>query len=313
VKIRLYTNDDRFAWNHFVVNSKNTHFMFQRDYMEYHSSRFDDFSLMASDDNDTLLAILPANLHNKTLYSHQGLTFGGLCTHRSVTTNMVCEIFRNIIKFLKDTNLIENLVYKRLPDFYATYPSQEDLYALFLLDAKLFRRDVSVAIDMENPLPVSSMRSRRIKKAQNLGVCVEEVTSLSAYWELLEEVLTEHHGIKPVHSASEIQRLRNIFPNNIKCFIAKKDHKIIAGTLIYETANVAHTQYLANSTLGREVGGLDIIISELIKNYYTSKKYFDFGISTEDSGRTLNSGLISQKEGFGARAFVHDFYSLQVN
>jgi len=50
----------------------------------------------------------------------------------------------------------------------------------------------------------------------------------------------------------------------------------------------------------------------LIKNVYRNKKYFDFGISTENNGRILNKGLIAQKEGFGARAYVHDFYEIKI-
>jgi len=313
VKVKLYTNDDRAAWDNFVQSSKNSHFMFMRDYMEYHSDRFSDFSLIVRDESDALVAILPANLDDRTLYSHQGLTFGGLCVQKSATTILVYEIFEAIVGFLKETNMVETLVYKRLPDFYAKYPSQEDLYALFRLDAKLIRRDVSLAIEMQNPLPVSKMRLRRVSKAKKLGVYVEETTSLAGYWDILEQVLMAQHNVKPVHSLSEIERLRESFPNNIRCFLAKKDHEVIAGTIVYENGDVAHTQYLANSIVGREVGGLDFLINELISDVYSSKKYFDFGIATEDLGRTLNTGLLRQKEGFGGRALVYEFYSVSVS
>ena len=32
----------------------------------------------------------------------------------------------------------------------------------------------------------------------------------------------------------------------------------------------------------------------------------------KNEGRFLNAGLIAQKEGFGARAVVHDFYELEI-
>jgi len=67
-------------------------------------------------------------------------------------------------------------------------------------------------------------------------------------------------------------------------------------------------QYLACSPFGREVGALDYLLDVLVGEIYIDKKYFDFGISTENDGRKLNEGLIAQKEGFGARGFVHDFY-----
>ena len=62
MKIVKYTVEQKNNWNDFVKNSKNTHFFFQRDYMEYHSDRFEDFSLMILDETDKLIAILPANV-----------------------------------------------------------------------------------------------------------------------------------------------------------------------------------------------------------------------------------------------------------
>lgn len=140
--------------------------------------------------------------------------------------------------------------------------------------------------------------------------CEEE--DLSEFWNLLTEVLVLQHGVGPVHSLSEINNLRQSFPENIRCFSARKDGIVIAGTLVFETQGVAHTQYLASGLLGRDLGGLDLVISNLIEKYSNTKKYFDFGISTEEEGAILNEGLISQKEGFGARALVHDFFRLSL-
>jgi hypothetical protein len=308
VKIELYKPSDREEWNDFLSHAKNSHFMFHRDYMEYHADRFTDFSLMARSEKGELVAILPANLSSRTLHSHQGLSFGGLCVKKNITTRMVLDIFDLLIAFVKSTNLVDSIIYKRLPDFYTNYPSQEDLYALFKLDAKLVRRDVSVALDLHQPLSMNSMRKRHIKKAikNNLLVCEEE--NLSDYWMLLTHVLQSQHGVDPVHSLSEISNLKCSFPRNIKCFSCRKDGEVIAGTLVFETADVVHTQYLANGSLGRELGGLDLVISALIEKYSNTKRYLSFGISTEKDGTILNEGLISQKESFGARALVHDFF-----
>ena len=42
------------------------------------------------------------------------------------------------------------------------------------------------------------------------------------------------------------------------------------------------------------------------------KKYYDFGISTENFGQILNSGLISRKEDFGASSVMYDFYQINL-
>jgi hypothetical protein len=77
---------------------------------------------------------------------------------------------------------------------------------------------------------------------------------------------------------------------------------LLAGTLAYETPQVAHTQYLANSPAGGQVGALDLVLDYLTRERYRNKLYFDFGISTEDQGWRLNAGLVQQKQEFGGRA-----------
>ena len=68
-----YKND----WNDFLSRSKNGTFLFNRNYMDYHSDRFEDHSLMFFS-NNKLVALLPANIKENILVSHGGLTYGGL-------------------------------------------------------------------------------------------------------------------------------------------------------------------------------------------------------------------------------------------
>ena len=78
------------------------------------------------------------------------------------------------------------------------------------------------------------------------------------------------------------------------------------------TETVAHAQYIASSKEGTEVGALDGLFDYLINERYSDKKWFDFGISTEQGGTYLNEGLVFQKEGFGARAVVYDQYVINL-
>ena len=306
-----YTVDQKNNWNEFVRNSKNSHFFFLRDYMEYHSDRFDDFSLMIFDETDKLIAILPANIKENILYSHQGLTFGGFLVDDKMKTETMLEIFELLKQFLKEKNIVK-IVYKCIPYIYHTKPSEEDRYALFRNEAKLIRRDVTSTIDLTEQVRYSKGRKWTINKAKKESIEIFESNDYEIFWELLTGVLESNHEAKPLHTLEEIKELANLFPKNIKLFLAKKDERVASGALIYENQNIVHTQYLANSGEGREIGALDLLIDYLIKDIYKNKKYFDFGISNEDAGRYLNTGLIAQKEGFGARAVVHDFYELEI-
>ncbi len=279
--------------------------------MEYHSDRFEDFSLMIFDTADNLIAILPANIKENILYSHQGLTFGGFLVDDKMKTETMLEIFKLLEQFLKNEN-IKKIVYKCIPYIYHIQPAEEDRYALFINDAKLIRRDVTTTIYLNNKIKYQEQRNRAVKKAMKNNLVFQESKDFQSYWKVLEETLNQQHNAKPVHRLEEIERLANLFPDCIKLFVAIKDNTILAGTLIFENQTIVHTQYLANSFEGRNIGALDFVIDKLINEVYQNKTYFDFGISNEDSGRYLNVGLISQKEGFGARAVVHDFYELEI-
>lgn len=311
MKIICYRKDYYKIWDEFVARSKNRHFFFKRDYLEYHSDRFEDFSLMVFDNNDKLIALLPANIKENILYSHQGLTFGGLLINEGMKTEIMLEIFKSINSFLKEKN-VERIFYKCIPYIYYINPSEEDRYALFRNNARLMRRDVSTTISLENKIKYQEQRVRALKKAVRNELEFEESKNFKSYWDILEETLNIQHNAKPVHSLDEIEKLAKLFPNNIKLFVAKKNNKVLGGTLIFENEQIVHTQYLANSLEGRSVGALDFVIDKLINEIYNDKKYFDFGISNEDAGRYLNTGLIAQKEGFGGRAVVHDFYELEI-
>ena len=60
------------------------------------------------------------------------------------------------------------------------------------------------------------------------------------------------------------------------------------------------------------LGALDRIVDVLLNDVCVSVPYFDFGISTENSGRYLNVGLIDNKESYGARAIAYDWYELDL-
>lgn len=305
--IQRFTNEQKEEWDDFVANAKNENFIFQRAYMDYHHDRFFDHSLVVRDINGKLIAILPANAVDKTLWSHQGLTYGGFLISDNMRTETMLGVFESVKKYLVAAGF-DLLIYKSSPVVYHRQPCGEDLYALFISGAVLLRRDVSVAINLKHRIPYQQQRKRAIKKAQKFDVFVVEEQDFSVYWNLLLQVLSEKHQQKPTHSLSEIQLLHDRFPLNIRLFVATRNGHVIAGVVVYVSANVAHTQYLASSTEGRAVGALDAIIDYLINEVFQEKMYLNFGVSTEQQGRFLNTGLIAQKEGFGARAVVCDFY-----
>ncbi|MFC1785828.1 GNAT family N-acetyltransferase [Candidatus Neomarinimicrobiota bacterium] len=307
--INEYDQGQKDIWDEFVESAKNKHFFFHRDYLEYHSDRFIDNSLIFYYE-DKLVALLPANLKENALISHGGLTYGGFICNNRMKTPLMLECFNSLKDYCNKKN-IRQIIYKAIPHIYHLLPAEEDLYALFLNGAKLIRRDVSSTLG-KNKIKYSDGRKWIIRKAKKNNIQFKVTTNFSSFWQLLSKVLKSKHNRKPVHSLSEMKKLASLFPNNIKLFISFNKHKLLAGTIIFENEKVCHTQYIATSDEGKKVGALDYLIDQLINNIYEDKEYFDFGISTVNDGKVLNEGLLFQKEDFGGRTVVYDTYRIEI-
>lgn len=310
IDIIQYSSDKKEEWNAFIKNSKNGIFMFDRNYMDYHSDRFVDNSLMFFD-NDNLIAVLPMNIRDKVLYSHQGLTYGGFITDEKMKQHKMLECF-DVLKQYMQINNIEKLIYKIIPHIYHKTSAEEDLYALFKNDAKLLKLEPSTTIYLKNPCKMPKGRKAQISRAKREGVVIQESKDFKTFIDLENKILAEYHDTKAVHTAEELELLHSKFSEQIRLYTASLNDEMIAGTLIFEYENAVHTQYMASNKISREIGGLDLLIKTLIDKYQDTKMYFDFGISTENNGQILNEGLISQKEGFGGRTVVYDTYELRV-
>lgn len=308
--VKLYQETDYTKWNDFIGQAKNATFLFHRDFMEYHKDRFEDFSLLVYE-NEKLVSVLPANRVNDVVYSHQGLTYGGLVYNEEVKLFSVIEIFKSILFFLNE-NRITKLHLKTLPSIYHLKPAEEIQYSLFLADAKLVRRDSLSVLDLSQKNKTSKIRKRGIQKAILNNLIIKEETVFDEFWdEILIPNLDKKHNAKPVHTLEEIGSLKNVFFQNIRQFNVYKDDKIVGGTTVFESNNVAHCQYISKNENQDNLGSLDFLFEFLIKEIFSKKRFFDFGISNESQGKKLNEGLSYWKESFGASTIVHDFYEVE--
>jgi len=310
IKVVEYEAVRKAAWDDFVARSKNGMFLFQRDYLEYHSDRFPDYSLMFYDERDRLLGLLPATVQDRVLSSHAGLTFGGVVSDSSMKVALMLEVFEAARDHLHSRG-IAKIIYKAAPHIYHRLPAEEDLYALFRNEARLVRRDVSSTIEMKQKPPITRRRNPAMLAAK-FGLEVKRSFDFKGFMTITQHVLETKYDARPVHSEAEIGLLAQRFPENIKLFAAYRDEEMLAGVIIYESFHVAHTQYTGVSDEGKKISALDLIMSHLINNYYASKKYLDFGTSNKDNGRYLNVGLIESKQSFGGRAIVYDSYEMDV-
>lgn len=301
--------DNYSDWDSVVKMSKNGNFLYATSYFKYHENRFNDRSVLFYKKNKPI-ALIPLNQIDALAYSHSGLSYGGLVYGKDIHVTDVLEIFSLLKSYLKSIG-VNKLIYKSVPRIFTSYPADEDLYALYVNNASLIRRDLSTAIFQAAKPKLSDSRKCVINKAKRNDVKVAKSSDIAGFHALLTTVLKKFDA-KPTHSLEELNILINSHPEQIKLYVAIVDDVLVSGCVLYDFGMTVHTQYLASSDVGRKIGALDYLLSYLIEEVYVDKAYFSFGISTEDSGRTLNVGLNSQKEGFGARAIVHDFYEWDI-
>ncbi len=312
VTIHKYTPEFKQEWDALVANSRNATFLLFRGYMDYHSDRFEDFSLLARDVRGRLLAALPANRESETLVSHRGLSYGGwILPARNCNALDMLEIWDALLPFLREQG-IRQLVYKPIPHIYHSAPAEEDLYAIFRAGGQLAATLVSSVVDLRNPLPFGRRMKEIARRVLKSDIVFSESDCWDEYWNVLSQMLSSRYETTPVHSLAEIKLLCERFPDNIKLYTATLDGEIIAGTVLYVGPRVVHLQYSAASDRGKELSAVTGLYQWLVDEYKGKANWFDFGTSNEQGGHYVNKGLLRQKCNCGARAIVYNTFTINV-
>ncbi len=313
IEIVRYDGSMASRWDEFVRNSRNGTFLHQRGYMDYHSDRFEDCSLVALRDGK-MCALLPANKTGDTLWSHRGLTYGSwLLPFKHFDATVMVDVMDAAIGWMKD-NGFHRLVYKPVPHIYHRYPCEEDLYALFRHGAALVESNISTTIDLTCPLPLDRGNKSGLNAARKAGIQVGQSDDWEGYWQLLSSLLDERYETRPVHTLDEMRLLHSRFPDNIKLYTATLNDELLAGVVMYLSGPVAHSQYIGASPRGKDSKALTLLFDHLIKeSTQEGYRYFDFGISNEDHGRYLNEGLVQQKCRLGGRGIVYNVFEVNVD
>ena len=316
IRIIRYQAQYQMLWNQFVAQAENATFLFDRNFMDYHADRFTDHSLILFADNE-LLAILPANEKDDTIYSHQGLTYGGLAFRK--TANFTREIFQvclsSILKYYREQEF-KTLIYKEIPFFYQT--SNVGKISFSNESASLFQKDTGAVIDLQSNFHFSYLRKRSIKKAKGNKLSIIEsienqIVELKTFWEkLLVPNLRNKYSLQPTHTIEEITLLASRFPQNIKFYAVYGQNEMLAGTVVFEDRQVAHCQYIASNDLGKEIKATDLLFNFLIKEVYQNFRYFSFGISNWHGTDKINEGLLAWKQSWGAKICTHFHYKINM-
>lgn len=278
--------------------------------MEYHAERFEDFSLMVFDD-EKLIAVLPANKIADEVFSHQGLTYGGLVLHKKIIGHEAALILENILVFLREWK-IKKIIIKPIISIYHQYPAHETACFLIQKGADLYRKDLNLAIDFSKPLEISKSKQKHYRKALP-DLYIQQETVFETFWDIvLEPRLLEKYNTKPVHSKEEIAYLYLKFPENIIQVNAYYREEIVAGITLFKFKNGIKSQYGATTKMGEKLRALDFLFLNIIDIYKNKIDFFDMGTVTENNGASYNEGLLKQKQELGCAIYPQDFYALKL-
>jgi hypothetical protein len=308
--IRRYQENDYSKWNAFIDQAKNATFLFHRDFMEYHKDRFDDYSLLIYD-AEKLIAVLPANKVGEVVYSHQGLTYGGLVLSPKSKLEQTIFILKTILEFLlKDR--VSRLIFKQMPSMYCDYPSDEVDYLMYVCCAKLVMKHNISVISLKKNFLFSKSRIECINRGKKLNLIIKEESDLDLFWNsLLIPNLKAKYNSTPVHTLEEIMFLKSKFPNNIRHFNVYNGDELVCGSTIFITKNVVKPQYIAGCDENNKLGSLDFLYNFLIREIAQDKLFFDFGPSHENNGLEVAQGINFWKQSFGSHSLVQDFYEVE--
>lgn len=315
IAIHNYDHSNADEWDEFCKKTHLGTFLHSRRFLSYHVERFKDRSIIVRKEG-VITAIFPAAekpADSEVVVSHPGITYGGLLHAGKVMGEDAIETLQYILNHYNQLGY-KRLIYKAVPRIYHQVPCDDDLYAIFRLGGVRVRCDLSSTIDFTNRLSVGIRRKRSLIKAEKAGVMVESGGNLfEEFWEVLKDNLKNKHNAAPVHTLEEITNLVNLFPENINCTSALIEGRVVAGVVTFETPTCLHAQYIASSLKGYEVSALDAVFEFLISRAHKrGKKWFDFGISNENNGTYLNSGLYKFKSEFGGGGIIHEFYEIKI-
>lgn len=308
---------DDAAWDALVAGSCNGTFLHTRRFLSYHRDRFRDRSLVGEDGRGRVRLVLPAAElphHRGTVASHPGITYGGVVHDGSVRGDDMVEVLEQAAALYRNAGF-QLFRYKAIPSIYHRVPAADDEYALFRMGARLYRCDLSATIDVDRPRQISKGRKYQLAVAHRNQVCVKSGwDDLQPFWRLLGDSLRSRHGVSPVHTVEEISRLADLFPDRVQMMSARVDEEVVAGAVLFHTSPVLHVQYAAAGDAGRRTSALDAVIEAAIGVAADGGyRYFDYGVSTEDEGRTLNSPLHHYKLSFGGGGVIYNHYEMELS
>lgn len=310
--IKRYQHTNKKVWDNFLEAIDGPSLLFYRDYMDYHSDRFEDFSLMFYDD-DNLIAVCPAHRAGDQLKSHWGLTYGGILFEKGTKAHIVEFCWEQLLSYASNYGF-KSVGIKEIPSFYIGETAKYTNDYLQKQGVEIHKEPV-FAIDYSVPLTIHKTKLKQRRKKEDFGFKIEETSLFSEFWNsVLIPRLQDKHQVAPVHSLAEIEQLGVAFPDKITQYNIYYENEILAGITIFDKGSVVKSQYGATTPKGEKMRALEFLFLHLIYKFKDIGKSF-FSMGTIGDNRFLegyNPGLKKHKEELGCTEFYQHFYIFEL-
>lgn len=322
--VKNYSKELENQWEEFVGSSVNGTFMQERKFLGYHpSGRFSDHSLIFIEDK-RIIAVLPATVvqqeDKRILISHPGTSHGGLIIKSSLSTKKSLELVSALVEYSAMAGF-DYIRLKPVPKVYHKELSGQLDFALRFSGFRLEYTELATVLELKKgeesfvKRVMSDSAFRNYQKALKSGLSVVEDANINDFWPILETKLKHNHNAKPAHTLDEIKHLKTLYPDRIKLFAAYEGVTPAAGVLAFLLNDrVINCFYIAHHDDFQHLRPLNLIFGHMmewgIKNGFS---YLDWGISTEEKGSRVNTGLFRFKEGYGGHGVLRECYLYEVN
>lgn len=309
-------------WDDFVMNhSMNGTFLQSRRFLSYHpEGRFQDASVIVLEGQEWV-AVVPAAQQmidgEKWLRSHPGSTFGGpVVSPLLLRAPKLVEMVEALDAYWSARYDVAEV--KLTSDLFSTLPTDALQYALYHAG---YTDELEIAAYLPLDRPYEALRAdysfnkrydlKKCEKAGYRDAPITDEAGLAAFYDLLCLNLQKFDA-KPVHTLPE---LKDFVFDRLKdeCAVLgvyDQEDRLCAGAFLFHFAqtNTLHTQYLATHP---EAKGVSTYLYDSVIRTALSRGCgkVSFGTSTHDRGRVLNTGLIQNKEGYGAIHSLNRIYT----
>lgn len=314
--IRKYTETDAEHWDTFVkTESRNGTLFHERKFLSYHApGKFHDFSLIFESEKEGILGVLPAALIDSgKLVSHPGSSAGGLIFTQKAGLRELVTMVDLLLLYLKD-HQIEAAEFRLAENIFAWPVCDELSYALWHRGFQLSGREISTCIPFTPEYNWLDWGRKKnifdIRKAGKEGYRVENIQDSGIAWSILNDNLDTRYQKSPTHTKSELQKLKELFPEQIHPWVCYNPAGEAVATVICFVANThtVHDFYIAQNYQLVKLNLLPFVFQHILEYYRNQNfKWFNFGISSRADW--IKWGILEFKERIGGRGINRDTWT----